>query len=225
MEVNDLQKWNIAVEIDIDYDFESLILQLNTITRPPEVKLISKTIDFQASNTYAPIPYKVILIDFEGSPAILIGLMIYDTILTYYIEDYQYLNEFYMVIFEILFIARNLRLFCFSAYETQEMLRIYTALNEQGFNLSKYEFIESFPIINLQKDKFESVTEAVFSTNSEVKFIGDPLFRNIRVIDKLFTTKRFQEIIIHNRTCLLNESIILQRWVKHYNISAINRVR
>jgi len=224
-EINDLQKWNIAREIDRNFDFEPLIVQLNTVNLPPEVKCISKRIDFQGSTTYNPIPYKVIIIDFEGSPVMLVGLMIQDTILTYYIEDYQYLNEFYLVILEIFSIASKPTFFCFSSYEQQETLRIYTSLKEQGYDLSNSNFIKSFPIINLQKEKFESVTEAVFSTNSKVRFTGDPLFRNIRVINKLFMTKRFQEIIIHNRTCLLNESLILHRWVKHYNISAINNMR
>lgn len=225
MEINELQKWNIATEIVSEYDFESLISLLTTITLPPEVKLITKKIDLQGSNPYSSIPYKVMLIDFEGSPAILIGLMIHDTILTYYIEEYLHLNEFYLTVLEIFLIAADLTFFCFSMYEQQEILRMYTILSEQGYNLSKYRFITSLPIVNLQKDKFESITEAVFSTDSDVKSTMDPLFRNIKVIDKLFMTKRVEEIITHNRTCLLNESIILQRWVKYYNISATNRVR
>ncbi|MFX1525573.1 MAG: hypothetical protein ACFFCC_18850 [Promethearchaeota archaeon] len=51
--------------------------------------------------------------------------------------------------------------------------------------------------------------------------MGDPLFRNIQVIDELFMTGRVEEIVIHNRTCLLNESIILQRWIKNNYISYI----
>ncbi|MFW9896209.1 MAG: hypothetical protein ACFFD7_10430 [Candidatus Thorarchaeota archaeon] len=124
-----------------------------------------------------------------------------------------------MAIVEILLIARKLTIFCFSVYEQQGILRIHTTLIEQRYNLSRYEFIKSLPLINLQKDKFESVTEAVFSTNSKVTFTGDPLLRNIKVIDKFFMTKRFDEIINHNRTCLLNKILILQRWVKYYHIS------
>jgi hypothetical protein len=217
-ELNELQKWNIASEINENYNFESILLKLTSITRPPQVKFISKKIDFQTEDTYTPIPFKIAIIDFEGSPAILTGLMIQDTILTYYIEDYQFLNEFYLVILEILIIIRDVPLFCFSVYEQQEILRIYTFLSEQGYDLSQYEFIKSLPVINLQKNKSESVTEALFSINSKIRFTGDPLFRNIKVIDKLFITKRFEEVIAHNHTCLLNESLILQRWVKYYHI-------
>ena len=225
LEINDLQKWNIAKEICTNYDANELIAKLSNIPRPEQVKFNSKKIDFQANDIYTSIPYRLVLIDLEGSPVILIGLMIHDSILTYYIEDYQYLNEFYIVILEIMFIARDVTFFCFSSYEQQELLRIYTFLSEQGFNLSKYEFIKNLSLINLQKDKFDSITEAVFSTNPNVSFTGDPLFRNIKIIDKLFMTKHLDEIITHNRTCLLNESIILQRWVKHYNISVINKMR
>ena len=168
---------------------------------------------------------QIAIIDFEGSPTILIGLMIYKTILTYYIDDHEHLYELYKTLLEILFITQKISMFCFSEYEQQEILRIYTALSEQGFDLSKYSFISSLSLVNLQKHRFESVTEAVFSTNSKIDSTGDPLFRNIKVIDNLFTTKRFQEIIAHNYTCLLNESIILQRWIKYYNISVINETR
>lgn len=219
MEINDLQKWNVALKIKRDTNFETVITRFKNIDRPSDVKLTSKVIAFKTNNPYKPIPYQAVIIDFEGSPVILIGLMINDTILTYYIEDYQYLNEFYMVILDVFSIARQLTLFCFSMYEQQEILRIYTILNEQGYELSRYRFIESLPIFNLQKEKFESITEALFSTNSKIKFTGDPLFRNIKLIDKLFFTKRFEEIITHNHTCLLNESLILQRWLKYHDIS------
>lgn len=217
--INDLQKWNIAHKIRGYINFETIITRFKKIDRPSSVKFTSKTIDFKDNDTYKLIPYQAIIVDFEGTPVILIGLMINDTILTYYIADYQCINEFNMVILEIFSIARQLTLFCFSMYEKQEILRIYTSLSEQGYDLSKYSFIESLPIINLQKEKFESITEAVFSTNSKVKFTGDPLFRNIKLIGKLFYTKRIEEIINHNRTCLLNESLILQRWLKYYTVS------
>ncbi len=225
MEINDLQKWNIALDIHDDFDFEVLIVQLETLNLPPEVKLIERKIHFSPNDLYSPIGYKLGIIDFEGSPTFLVGLMIYDTILTYYIDDHEHLDALCKTLFEILFFTQKITLFCFSEYEQQEILRIYTTLSEQGFDLSKYSFISSLSLVNLQKHRFESVTEAVFSTNSKINSTGDPLFRNIKVIDKLFTTNRLQEIIAHNYTCLLNESIILRRWIKYYNISEINETR
>ncbi|MFW9823239.1 MAG: hypothetical protein ACFFE4_09905 [Candidatus Thorarchaeota archaeon] len=218
MEINELQKWNIAGDIISNFNAQSLIRQLANIKLPSGVNFKSSKID-------KPIPYKVVLIDFEGSPAVLMGLLIQDTILTYFIEDYEYLTQLHLVILEVFSITRELQFFGFSIYEQQELLRIYTSLNEQGYDLSKYKFITSSPIINLQKHKSESVAEAVFSTNPNVNVIGDPLFRNIKVIDKLFMTMRIEEIITHNRTCLLNESIILHRWVRNYNLSTIKRAR
>jgi hypothetical protein len=221
IEINELQKWNIAQEITADYNPDEVIKQLSTVSLSSGVHVIYKKLESKEHIHYSPIPYKVALIDFEGSPAILMGILIHDTIITYYIEDYKYLNEFYLIILEVFSTARDLALFGFSSYEQQEIMRIYISLNEQGYNLSKYEFIKALPIINLQKDRFESVAEALFTTNSKIKNTKDPLFRNIRIIDKLFTSNRIEEIIIHNRTCLLNESIILQRWMKHYNLSSL----
>ncbi len=42
---------------------------------------------------------------------------------------------------------------------------------------------------------------------------------DLRLINKLFTTKKFNEIFSHNHSCLLNESVILERWAKNYNLS------
>ena len=225
MEINDLQKWNIALDIHDNFDFGPLLLQLESINFSPVVTLIKKRINFSVSDIYTPLNFKLAIIDFEGSPTILIGLMINNTILTYYIDDHEHLYELNKTLLEILFITQKISIFCFSEYEQQEILRIYTTLNEQGLDLSKYSFISSLSLVNLQKHRFESVTEAMFSTNSKIDSTGDPLFRNIKVIDKLFTINRLQEIIAHNYICLLNESIILRRWIKYYNISEINETR
>ncbi|MFX1504670.1 MAG: hypothetical protein ACFFDC_01025 [Promethearchaeota archaeon] len=225
MEINELQKWNIATQLNVPFNVNELVEQLSIILLAPQVKRVIHQVDFQSNPHYTPIPFKAVLLDFEGSPAVLMGLMVHDTIISYYVEDYQFLNEFYMAILEAITIVCHLPIFCFSVYEQQEIIRIYTTLQEQGFDVSPYEFITSVPLINLQKTKSESVAEAVFSTKSSVKFTGDPLFRNIKVIDKLFMTGRIDEILIHNRTCLLNESIILQRWVKYHLLSPVNTMR
>ncbi len=94
------------------------------------------------------------------------------------------------------------------------ILRKSWALIEKGFDLNKYHYLETLSVINLQKEKFESIAEAMFLSGSQNEFTGDLLFRNIKLINKLFITKKFDEIISHNHTCLLNESVILKRWVK-----------
>ena len=37
---------------------------------------------------------------------------------------------------------------------------------------------------------------------------GDALFRNNKLVDKLFAAHKFNEIILHNQNCLINEYII-----------------
>ena len=108
--------------------------------------------------------------------------------------------------------------FSFSEYEQKEIISISNTLIEKGYNLKKYQYLENLYIVNLQKEKFESLTEALLSS-ANFSFTGDPLFRNIKLINKLFITKKFGEIVSHNHSCLLNESVILERWVKNYNIS------
>jgi hypothetical protein len=102
------------------------------------------------------------------------------------------------------------------------LIRIYQLLKFNGYDVSKYEFITQFPIINLQRTdyKYESLTEAIYSLNLDsAETTGDALFRNNRMVDKLFRAQKFDEIIAHNRNCLLNEALLLmKRWYKNYKI-------
>jgi hypothetical protein len=48
---------------------------------------------------------------------------------------------------------------------------------------------------------------------------GDPLFRNNKMVNKLFRAQKFDEIVAHNRNCLLNEALLLmKRWYKNYKL-------
>ena len=217
--MNTIKKWLIAEKITEKYDFTSLTNKLSNLTIPTEIKFCIKTIPLPNNDRYQPIPYKVAIIDFEGSPVILLGLMIHDTLFTYYRESHDNLDMFHLFILEILYQIRELTFFSFSEYEELGLLEMSIALVEKGFDLNKYRYLETLSVINLQKEKFESIAEAMFSSDSQFEFTGDPLFRNIKLIGKLFITKKFDDIISHNHTCLLNESIILKRWVKTYNLS------
>ena len=92
----------------------------------------------------------------------------------------------------------------------------------QGYDVSEFSFIKKFPIINLQKteSKYESLQEAIYSINpNSATMTGDSLFRNNRLVDDLFAAQKFEEVIAHNRNCLLNESILFQkRWYKNNKI-------
>jgi len=99
---------------------------------------------------------------------------------------------------------------------------MYQYLQVQGEDISKFSFITTFPIINIQKSesKYESLTEAFYSIHPHsAKMTGDALFRNNKLIDKLFAAQKFNEIILHNQNCLVNEYLIfLVRWYKNYRI-------
>ena len=218
MEINDIQKWLIAERITERRDLSPLIDRLKNISHNEKIKTGIKTIIKTNANNYNATPYQVAILDFEGSPVFFLGVMIYDTLFTYYIESRDYLDIFHLFVLEVLYQVKELTFFSFSEYEQQEIISISNILIEKGYNLKKYQYLESLMVVNLQKEKFESLTEALLSSG-DFAFTGDPLFRNIKLINKLFITKKFNEIISHNHSCLLNESVILERWVKNYNLS------
>jgi len=42
---------------------------------------------------------------------------------------------------------------------------------------------------------------------------------NNRLVDQLFYAHKYDEIVVHNQNCLLNESfILLKRWLKLYTV-------
>lgn len=213
-----MQKWNIANKIQETYDFASLIKQLEQLDRPECIRLERKKVAINKS----PGVCKVAILDFEGSPIFCCGLLIYKTIYTYYIENYGDKLAFYTFIFRLLQIAKDLSFFTFSDHERVELLRMYQYLRVQGEDVSEFNFLSSLPIINLQKpeSKYESLTEAFYSIHPHsIAMTGDTLFRNNKLIDKLFAAQKFDEIIQHNQNCLENEYLIfLVRWYKNYKI-------
>ncbi len=212
-----MQKWNIANKIKEEYDHVSIIKSLERLERSPKVKFVKKTLLKKLKGCL----YKIAIIDFEGSPVFLCGMMIGDILLTFYIENYLHRDELYLVIFEALKRAKILSFFAFSDYERIELLNMYRFLRVQGYGVSAYAFIKKFPIINLQNTAFESLAEAIYSINLNSKTIttGDSLFRNSKIVGKLFAAHKFPEIISHNRNCLINENILFRkRWYKNYKI-------
>jgi len=90
---------------------------------------------------------------------------------------------------------------------------------ELTIDLSTYRKIDQIPIINLQLGKFESLIEILYSISPEIKISGDALFRNHRLVDQLFYAHKYEEIVVHNQNCLVNEAIILlKRWLKLYTV-------
>jgi hypothetical protein len=167
MEVNEMQKWNIVHRIYGHYDFSPIIRNLENIKKYDNIKTIKKLISRKEFPIYQPsvINYKIAIIDFEGLPVFMCGIMIQNIIITYYIEHIAHKNELYLTIFRALKIMRDLTFFAFSDHERFELLNRYRYLQVQGYDVSEFRFIEKFPIINLQKieSRYESLQEAIYS--------------------------------------------------------------
>ncbi|MBA7546482.1 hypothetical protein ES705_38874 [subsurface metagenome] len=185
---------------------------MENIPRGDHINLAKKTVPM-------PISYHATILDFEGNPIFMVGLMIYNTLFSFYIEDYDYRIELYLLLMRILSNFENLVFFTFSDHEKIEIRKIYQYLECQGIDLSVYIKVDQIPIINLQLGKFESLLEALYSINPDMKISGDALFRNIRLVDQLFYANKYGEIVVHNQNCLVNESIIFKkRWLKLYTV-------
>lgn len=217
-----MQKWNLAHRIKGYHDFSLVNGDLEKVERDSHVKFIKKIISEEEYPSSHPLSndMKIAIIDFEGSPVFMCGIMIHNTIFTYFIENPSDNNELFLTIFRVLKKAKDFSFFAFSDYERIELLKMFRYLQVQGYKVSEFRFLKEFPIINIQKTKFESLTEAFYSINpNSAKMTGDSLFRNNKLVDQLFAAKKFEEIISHNRNCLLIESLLFQkRWYKNYKI-------
>jgi hypothetical protein len=212
MSVNDLKKWNLAHKMKKMINHESVLKKLTNIKIPIQIRLESKT-------NSIPITQQAAILDFEGNPVFLIGFLFYDTLFSYYIEDYNDRSELYQLLFEILKIGEDYTFFAFSSHEETEIQKISRFLELQEINLSRYGHIEQIPIVNLQLGKFESLAEALLSIFPTMKITGDILFRDIKLVDQLFYAQKFSEIVAHNHNCLKNEALIFsKRWIKLYTI-------
>ena len=212
IEVNDLKKWNYARLVTIPFDHSELITTLEKIPRGEHIKLIQKKTD-------NPLNYHAAILDFEGNPVFLIGIMIYNSLFSFFIEDYDYRIELYLLLLNVFSNNDKLVYFTFSNHEKEEIKKICQYLEYQNENLSDYIPVDMIPIINLQLNSFESLLEALYSIQSDMKITGDALFRNTRLVDQLFYAKKYNEVVYHNQNCLKNESIILKkRWLKLYTV-------
>lgn len=212
MGMNELKKWNYAYQITRDFNYGEVIKELESIERGEHVNLAVKT-------TSTPIIHQATILDFEGNPVFMVGLMIFDTLFSFYIEDYEYKTELYVLLMKILSSFEDLAFFTFSDHEKVEIRKIAQYLECQGIDIMEYVEIDTIPIIKLQLGKFESLLEALYSINPRMKISGDALFRNNRLVDQLFYAQKYEEIVVHNQNCLVNESIIFKkRWLKLYTV-------
>jgi len=212
MGVNELKKWNYAHLLHkpcTEYDWITILKSLPR----------AETIHMKIHHSDLTIPPRAIILDFEGNPVFMVGIMINNTLLSFYIKGNEHKDEFYCFILQMLTSLKGAVYFTFSPHEEQEIKKMYQYLTYQGRTLSCYCTLEAIPIINMQLSKFESVLEALYSCHPQMKITGDALFRNTRLVDQLFYAKKYNEVINHNYNCLENESIILnKRWLKLYTI-------
>ena len=208
-----MKKWNHAQMISGNTSNRT-----DYISRIESIPL-KKSIHTNKTVADTPLPCHAAILDFEGNPVFMIGLMISNVCVTYYIEDYKYRTELYLLLLTIISTSKDILYFTFSDHERQELTKIYQYVACQGIDLQLYTTIDAIPLINLQLTKFESLLEALYSIQPEMKITGDALFRNTRMVDQLFYAKKYDEIIRHNQNCLRNESMILQkRWLKLYTV-------
>jgi hypothetical protein len=214
---SNLQKWNIAHKIQQPCNLRSHLARIKKFPHDTHIKVSAKAI--AGDGMYQPIHQNVGIIDFEGSPVFMAGFLVYDTLLSYYIENYEYRTDFYLYIVKLLKTLSELVLFSFSTYEQEIIEKILGYLEAQGIDTAPYEQVRSIKIVNLQKGKYESMAQAMYSVNSSLRITGDILFRNNSLVNQLFYAHKYREIVDHNHNCLLNEGYIFQkRWVKEYTL-------
>jgi hypothetical protein len=223
LKLNTLQKWNIANRLASKFNYRNILFELKSKLSGLKIEINERIIDKLGCNnpSFSLGMTRIAFIDFEGNPVFLCGILMYDTILTFYIKEKHRQNDFFLAILKVLVKTKDMAFFCFSEYERVVISNIFRTLQANGYNLSSYNCIESIPLINLQIYKFESLTEAIYSINFDSSvFTGDSLFRDKKIIDKLLLTRKFKDIVVHNQNCLQNAcTIFLKRWLRDFTLS------
>jgi hypothetical protein len=229
MNRDELKYYTIASRLFTEFNSDAIINKLETLVEKSPLYVIKEKIKQKTTHIDYSLPanLKGAIIDFEGHPIFLVGIMITDKILTFYIKNYTHIERFYFLILKVMSILKELSLFSFSDYEKEALLKIYTYLEMQGFDLTDYNFIKDLTIVNLQENKYEALTEAIYSiipADDSIITTGDTLFRNLKLIPKLFSAEKMEILIEHNRNCLSNETVILlKRWLKYYQMAITNK--
>lgn len=144
MNIDELKYYAIASQLFSDFNSDAIIKKLEKLIEEPPVYLVKEKIKQRTSKLEISLPHnlKEAIIDFEGHSIFLVGIMITDKILTFYIKNYTHIERFYFLILKIMTVLKSLFLFSFSDYEKEVLLRIYTYLETQGYDLSEYEFVK-----------------------------------------------------------------------------------
>jgi len=150
--------------------------------------------------------YKYAIIDLEGDPPKLFGLIISNNVYQLIITDEKYIDQFYTAIWKILHVLLTYYLFTFSNHET----RFFKKILPYKLRLADDEnFLKPLKIINVQKRDFEGLVPALYSLD-ETSY-PDPLLRNSKKVELHFKQKNYYLILEHNKSCLLSTLKIVQK--------------
>ena len=154
---------------------------------------------------------KYAILDFEFDYPKFLGILIHNRIYQFYIQnnDKPHKESFFYTIYTILSLLREFYLFAFSNYESlyinntlrYEIMRVYP--NED------FSFFDSLQLINLQfkNRNYEALVAAVISLGIEPYY--DPILRDTKKMEFFFKEKRFDLILAHNISCLINTFYVL----------------
>ena len=150
--------------------------------------------------------YKYCVIDLEGSPPKLFGLIISNKMYQLMVTSEKHVDQLYLVIWRILHVLLDYYLFTFSNHESRFLKRILP----YKLKLSKDEnFLQELKIINVQKRDFEGLVPALYSVGK--KSYPDPLLRDSKNIELHFKNMNYFLILEHNKSCLLSTLKIVQK--------------
>ncbi|MBD3215640.1 MAG: hypothetical protein GF311_23720 [Candidatus Lokiarchaeota archaeon] len=205
---------------------EELKLRIETflqeITNVYQGHLSAGILEVHSIHDHIPPNLNLAILDFEGSPAIHLGVLLYDTIYMLTLLDYEF-DLFYRKVIELLsiLVSAKILLFGFSNWDYDVITNIF-GRESIDLRVNNIPLLSQFFYFNLQEHDKESLSEAIYSIHEELE--PDPLFRNSKNINELHLHKYYQIIRQHNRSCLLNEVKILKnRFLKKNLIRILNK--
>jgi hypothetical protein len=159
-------------------------------------------------------PYRYAIVDLEGDPPKLFGLVVSNQVFQVFVTKTKYLIDFYGTVWKILNKLIDFYLFTFSNHESRFFMRI---LPYKLKGVNDKPFFQMLKIINVQKSDFEGIVPALYSLNEGS--YHDPLLRDSKNIELHFKNGDYYLIMEHNKSCLLSTlKIVQKRYLKLYLI-------
>jgi len=150
--------------------------------------------------------YKYVIIDLEGDPPKLFGLIISNILYQLIVTNEKYSDQLYTAMWKILHVLLEYYVFTFSNHETRFLKKILP------FKLKLCEeknLLKALKIINVQERDFEGLVPALYSMGEHV--YNDPLLRDSKKVEFHFKQGNYYLILEHNKSCLLSTLKIVQK--------------